>query len=71
MNQSTRKLTTAHKVLHLRDGIDRFYMSRKEGGKRLARIEVCVDTIHKLEEYIAILTEMIQGPIEKYQSNNL
>ena len=32
------------KALHLRDDIDRLYVSRKEGGKRLASTEDSVDT---------------------------
>ena len=42
MEPSTRKLMTMHKVLHPRDDIDRLYVSRKEGGRRLASIEVYV-----------------------------
>ena len=38
------------KILHLRD--DRFYVSRKEGGRRLTSTEDCLDaTIHELKEY--------------------
>ena len=53
MNQSTRKLMTMYKPLHPRDDIDRLYVSRKEGGRELARIEDSVDTsIQRLEDYI-------------------
>ena len=34
----TRKVTTMHKVLQLRDDIDRLYVSRKEGERELASI---------------------------------
>ena len=44
---------TMHKALHPRDGVDRLYVSRKEGGRGLASIEDSVDTsIHRLENYI-------------------
>ena len=43
MDQRTRKLMTMHKALHLRDDVDRVYVSRKEGGRRLACIEDSVD----------------------------
>ena len=42
---------TTHKALHLRDDIDRFYVSRKEGGRGLTNIETYIDSrtrkIHK------------------------
>ena len=44
---------TMHKVLHLRDDVDRLYVSRKEGGRGLASIEDSVDaSIQRLEDYI-------------------
>ena len=53
MNQRTRKLMTMHKALHPRDDIDRLYVSRREGGKVLARIEDSVDTsLLRLKDYI-------------------
>ena len=53
MNQRTRKLMTMHKALHLRDDVDRLYVSRKEGGRGLASIEDSVDaSIQRLEDYI-------------------
>ena len=53
MDQRTRKLMTMHKALHLRDDVDRLYVSRKEGGRGLANIEESVDTsIWWLEDYI-------------------
>ena len=40
-----------HKALHPKDDVDRFYVSRKEGG--LASVEVRVDTsIRQLENYM-------------------
>ena len=52
MDQRTRKLTM-HKALHPRDDVDRLYVSRKEGGRRLASIEDSVDAwIQRLEDYI-------------------
>ena len=53
MDQRTRKLMTMHKALDPRDDVDRLYVSRKEGGRRLASIEDTVDaSIQQLEDYI-------------------
>ena len=53
MDQRTRKLMTMHKALHSRDDVDRLYVSRKEGGRRLTSIEDSVDaSIQRLEDYI-------------------
>ena len=44
---------TMHKALYPRDDVDRLYVSRKEGGRRLASIEDSVDaSIQRLEGYI-------------------
>ena len=52
MDQRTRKLMTMHKALHLRDDVDRLYVSRKGGGRGLASIEDTVDaSIQRLEDY--------------------
>ena len=53
MDQSTRKLMAMHKALHPRDDVDRLYVSRKEGRRKLASIEDSVDiSIQRLEDYI-------------------
>ena len=53
MDQRTRKLMTMHKALHARDGVDRLYVSRKEGGRGLASIEDSIDALmQQLEDYI-------------------
>ena len=53
MDQRTRKLMTMYNALHPRDDVDRLYVSRKEGGRRLASIEDTVDSsIQWLEDYI-------------------
>ena len=53
IDQRTRKLMTMHKALHPRDDVDRLYVSRKEGGRGLTRIEDSVDaSIQRLEDYI-------------------
>ena len=44
MDQRTRKLMIIHKALHPRDNVDKLYVPRKEGGRRLASIEDSVDT---------------------------
>ena len=43
MDKRTRKLMTMHKALHPRDNIDRLYVLRKDGRRRLASIEDSVD----------------------------
>ena len=43
---------TMHKALHPRGDVDRLYVLRKEGGRRLASIEDNVDTSIRLEDYI-------------------
>ena len=51
-DQRTRKLITMHKPLHPTDDVDRLYVSRKEGGRRLVSIKGNVDTsIRRLEYY--------------------
>ena len=53
MDQRTRKRMTMHKALHSRDDVDRLYVSRKEGGRKLTSIEDTVDaSIQRLEDYI-------------------
>ena len=53
MDQRTRKLMTMHKALHLKDNVDRLYVPRKGGGRRLASIEDSIDTsIQRLKVYI-------------------
>ena len=53
MDQRTRKLMTMHKALHPRDDVDRLYVPRKKGGRKLASIEDSVDaSIWWLEDYI-------------------
>ena len=53
MDPRTRKLMTEHKALHLRDNIDRLYVSRKKGGRGLASNEDSSDTsIQRLEDNI-------------------
>ena len=42
-----------HKALHRRDELDRLYVSRKEGERRLASIEDSVGAlIREIEDYI-------------------
>ena len=53
MDQRTRKLIAMHKALHHRDDVDRQYVPRKEGGRRLATIEDSVDvSIQRLEDNV-------------------
>ena len=42
-----------HKALHPREDVERLYVSRKEGGRRLGSIEDSVDaSIQRLKDYI-------------------
>ena len=44
---------TMYKTIHPRDDVDRLYVSRKEGERRIASIEDTVDaSIQRLEDYI-------------------
>ena len=44
---------TMHKALHLRDNVNRLWVSRREGGRRLTSIVDSIDTsIQRLEDYI-------------------
>ena len=44
---------TMDKALHPRDNVDRLYISRKDGGRRLTSIENNIDaSIQRLEDYI-------------------
>ena len=53
MDQRTKKLMAMHKALHLRDDVDKLYVSRKERGRGHASIEDSVDaSIQRLEDYI-------------------
>ena len=53
MDKRTRKLMTMHKALYPRDDVDRLYVSREEGGRRLASFEDSVDaSIQRLKDYI-------------------
>ena len=65
MDQRTRKLMTMHEALHLRDDVDRLYVSRKEGGRGLASIEHSVDaSIQRLKDYIKNTKENSLQPLE-------
>ena len=44
---------TMHKALHLRNDVDRLYVSRKEGERGIASIEDSVDaSMQRLDDYI-------------------
>ena len=56
---------TVHKDLHPSDDVDRLYVSRKEGGRRLASIEENVDaSIQRLEDYIEKHEGGLMQPLE-------
>ena len=72
MDQRTRKLMTMHKTLHPRDDVDRFYVSRKEGGWWLASIEDAVDaSIQRLENYIEKLERGLITTIRNDTDNTI
>ena len=54
MDQKTTKLMTMHKTLHPRDDVDRLYVSRKQGGRRLPalkqrwRIDTTTRGLHRI-----------------------
>ena len=53
MDPRTRKLMTMDKAWHPWDDVDRLYVSRREGGRRLTSIEDNLDaSIQRLEDYI-------------------
>ena len=50
MDQRTRKLMTMHNALHLRDDMERLYVSRK---RKMRTRQYCVDaSIQELEDFI-------------------
>ena len=50
MDQRTEILMMMHKALHLRDDIDRLYVSRKEGRKGLASTQDNIDAFIQWQE---------------------
>ena len=76
MEQLTRNLMMRYKALHLRDDIDRLYVSRK-GGRWLASIENSINTLIRwLEDFIkkkqskVNYSEQKQHKQHKHQQNN-
>ena len=48
-----KKLITMWKALHPKDGINKLYVSRKEGERELASIKDCIyASIQELEDYL-------------------
>ena len=67
-----QKLMMLHEVLHPKDDIDRLNMSRKEEGRGLASIKICIDGIKEItkrKERLIIATRMsndnIKTPLDK------
>ena len=72
MDQRTKKLMIMHKALHPRDGVDRLYVSRKEGGRGLISIEDSVDaSIQRLEDYIEKHEQGLITAIRKDADNTI
>ena len=58
LDRKTKKLMTAHHTLHPQSDIDRLYLSRRIGGRRLLQIRQTVEEeIRNLSEYISSSTE--------------
>ena len=54
LDRKTRKLMTAHHTLHPQSDIDRLYLPRRIGGRRLLQIRQTVEEeIRNLSEYIS------------------
>ena len=72
MDHRSGKLMTIHKPVHLKDGIDRLYLTRKEGGRGTGNIEHCEDaSIRGHEEYIKkIKEELIATPNDTHINKN-
>ena len=67
---------TMHQALHLRDDVDRIYVSRKEGRIGLASIEDSVDaSIQRLEDYgekhKEVLITAIRKDTDKTMANRI
>ena len=59
IDRKTRKLFTIYGALHPTSDVDRLYIARKEGGRRLISIEDCVElAIRGLEVYVYGSEEM-------------
>ena len=53
IDRRARKLLTMRKAFHPKDDVDRLYMGRKDGGRRLISIEECVEnSMLGLREYV-------------------
>ena len=63
---------TMQKALHPRDDVDRLYVSRKEGGRRLDSIEDTVDaSIQRLEDYIEKHERRLNTAIRNVTDNTI
>ena len=72
IDQRTRKLMTMYKALHPRDGVDRLYVSRKEGGRRLACIEDSVHaSIQRLDDNIGKHEQRLITAIRNNSDNTM
>ena len=74
MDQRTRKLMTMHKALHPRDDVDRLYVSKKQGGRGLART-IRVDTDNTINERMTTTRKQkwegkqLYGPFKRLINN--
>ena len=64
-------LMTMHKALHPRDDVHRLYVPRKEGGKRLASVEVSVDSsMRGLEHCFFLIQKKKEAKNHSYHQKN-
>ena len=64
----TRKLMTAHRILHPQSDIDRLYLSRRIGGRGLMQIRQTVEEeIRNLSEYISSTESALKEVITEGQ----
>ena len=60
IDKKTRKLFTIYEELHPRSDVDRLYIPRKEGGRRLISTDDCVElAIRGLEVYVHLSKERL------------
>ena len=60
IDKKTRKLFTIYEALHPKSDVDRLYITRKEGGRRLISTEDCVElAIRGLEVYVHLSKERL------------
>ena len=71
-NRKTRKLCTVYGGLHPKCGVDRFYISRKDGGRSLIAFEDCLElAVRGLEVYFYGSEERLLQAAREDRENGL